>query len=262
VTSTVLVRDVLWRASVLLQDTVPQYTRQPEIEAVDWLNDAQTAITKFLPAACSRMLAVKLKPGTLQSVDFIPATDYRLEDGSVPTVPLQGTLVLDVLCNMGADGLTPGKAIRSTERRILDSQSPMWHTLTGAAVGSWMFDPRTPRNFFVTPGVVGTQWGRVALTAQPIKIPTGGVPGSEVYRKEGSNAQVITINDEHVDDLVNYIVARANMREVEWADATKAQAFSAMFLNSLNAKVTALTGNNPNLTQLPFAAEPIGRAKK
>lgn len=259
--STALVKDVIWRASVLLQDTVPQYLRQPEIEAVDWLNDAQVAITKFLPAACSRIDAIKLKPGTLQSIESILAGDCKPGDGSTPTVPVQGTQVLDLLCNMGTDGLTPGKAIRLTERKILDSQSPMWHTLTGSAVSSWMFDPRNPRYFLITPGVSSTLWARVSYTAQPIKIPAGGAPGAEIYLKSGGSTQPISINDEHVDDLVNYIVARANMREVDWADANKATTFAQMFLTSLNAKVTALTGNNPNLTQLPFAADPIGRAK-
>lgn len=259
--STVLVKEVLWRAAALLQDTAPQFQRQPEHELVDWLNDAQVAITKFLPAACSRIDAVKLKAGTLQSIEAIAAVDCKPGDGSTPAVPVYGTQVLDVLCNMGADGLTPGKAIRLTERKVLDSQSPMWHTLTGSAVSSWMFDPRNPRYILVTPGVVGTQWVRMSFTAQPIKIANTGSAGSELYLYSGTNTTTISIADEHVDDLTDYIVARANMRETEWADTNKATAFAQKFLSSLNAKVAAITGNNPNLQQLPLAESPIGRAK-
>lgn len=259
--ATTLVKEVLWRAAVLLQDTTPQYGANPEGELVDWLNDGQMAITKFLPAACSRIDAIKLKAGTLQSIESILAADCKPGDGSTPAVAIRGAMVLDILCNMGADGLTPGKSIRLTERNVLDSQSPQWHTVSGAAVSSWMFDPRMPRHFLVTPALATTGWVRVAYTAQPIKIPAGGAAGAEIYAKDGASAVVISISDEHVDDLANYIVARSNMRKTEWADANKATVFSAMFLNSLNAKVASITGNNPNLTQLPFAPEPIGRAK-
>ena len=69
--STVLVRDLIRRVSVLLQDTAPQFERWPEQELVDWLNDAQVAITKFLPAACARVDAIRLKPGTRQSIETI-----------------------------------------------------------------------------------------------------------------------------------------------------------------------------------------------
>jgi hypothetical protein len=259
--ATVLVKEVLGRVAALLQDTQPQFQRQPEREEIDWLNDAQVAITKFLPAACSRIDSVKFKAGTLQSIEVIAAADCKPGDGSTPTVPIYGTQVLDLLCNMGADGLTPGKAIRLTERNTLDSQRPMWHTLTGTAVDSWMFDPRNPRYLLITPGLAAPAWVRMSLTAQPLKIPAGGAPGAEIYGMSGSSTTTISIADEHVDDLTNYIVARANMRETEWSDATKATTFAQMFLSSLNAKVAAITGNNPNLQQLPFAPDPIGRAK-
>jgi hypothetical protein len=71
---------------------------------------------------------------------------------------------------------------------------------------------------------------------------------------------LIQVRDEFIDDLVNYVVARANMKDAEWADANKAQFFQSMFLGSLNAKVAAITGSNPNLKRLPFAPEPIGAA--
>lgn len=260
--ATALVKDVLWRAASLLQDTTPQYERNPEAELIDWFNDAQIAITKFLPAACSRIDAIKLKANsTLQSIESIAATDCMPGDGSTPTVPVIGNMMIDILCNMGTNGLTPGKSIRLTERNVLDSQSPLWHANSGTAVSSWMFDPRFPRQFLITPALTAPVWVRAGFTAQPLKIPNGGAPGAEIYAKSGASTQTITVSDEHVDDITNYLVARSNMRKTEWADTNKATVFSQMFLGSLNAKVMAITGNNPNLTQLPFAPEPIGRAK-
>jgi hypothetical protein len=259
---TTYVRDAIWRIAGLLQDVSPQYTRWPETEIVNWLNDAHLAITKFLPAACSRIDAVKLKTGTRQSIETILAADCKPGDGSTPAVPILGTQVLDVIRNMGADGLTPGKSIRliTDGREVLDTQSPTWHTVTASAVAQFVFDPRMPRYFYVYPGVTGTVWVEVAYTAQPIKIPNTGTLGSELYKVDGSNTFTIQVADEHIDDLVNYVCARAYMKNAQFGNGNSAAAFSGMFVNSLNAKVTALTGNSPNLQRLPFAPEPIGQA--
>lgn len=253
--STVKVRDVLWRVSVILQDTTPQFQQWPERELVHWLNDAQVAITKFLPLACSRVDAIKLAAGTRQSIETIQAVDCKPGDGSSPVAPVYGTQVLDVIRNMGANGTTAGKAIRLVDREVLDSQSPTWHTLTASAVASFMYDPRTPRYFYVTPGVTGTVWVEVAYTAQPIAIPNTGTPGAEVYPNDTGAATAISIADEFADDLVNYVVARAHMKDAKYGDPSKAVAYSQLFTGSLNAKVAAVTGNNPNLTRLPGVTE-------
>lgn len=251
--STVLVKDVVWRIAVLLQDTTPQFQRWPEREVIHWLNDAQVAIVKYLPSAASRVDAIKLAPGTRQSIAVIPAANCKPGDGSTPSAPIYGTLFIGPRRNMGADGLTPGRAIRMTERDVLDSQTPEWHTLTGAAVSSVVFDPATPRYFYVTPGVPSAtdRWIEIAYNAAPIAIPNTAAPGSEAYLSTGSSTVAISIDDEYVDDLVDYVVARANMKDVKYAEPIKAQAHANRFLNSLNAKVAAMTGVNPNLKMLP-----------
>ena len=76
-----------------------------------------------------------------------------------------------------------------------------------------------------------------------------------------SSTTKISVNDEHIDDLVNYVVARAYMNNANFAgNDNKAAQFVAQFTSSLNAKVIALTGNNPNLQRLPLAPEPIAAA--
>lgn len=262
---TILVKEAIWRICSLLQDVSPQFTRWPEIEIVQWLNDAQLAIAKFLPAAHSRVDAVKLKAGTLQTIESISAANCKPGDGSTPTVPILGTQVLDVICNMGTDGLTPGKSVRllTDGREVLDTQSPGWHSVTGPESSLFMFDPRFPRYFHVYPGVPSAtlRWVRIAYTAQPIKIPDGGSVGSEIYLYGGTNTAVISVADEYIDDLVNYVCARAFMKNAQFAgNGPNAQMYTSLFTGSLNAKVAALTGNNPNLKRLPLAPEPIGAA--
>ncbi len=262
---TILVKDAIWRISSLLQDVSPQFTRWPEKEIVNWLNDAHLAITKFLPAACSRIDAIKLSPGTRQSIETIQAANCKPGDGSVPAASILGTQVLDVIRNMGADGATPGNSIRlfTDGREVMDTQSPNWHTVTGKSVAGYMYDPRMPRYFYVTPGVPASlvMWAEVAYTAQPIAIPNTGTVGAELYLIDGSSTTKIGVADEHIDDLVNYTCARAFMKDAQFASNGPAAAnYTSLFAGSLNAKVTALTGNNPNLQRLPFAPEPIGAA--
>ncbi len=245
------VKDVVWRVSVLLQDTSPQFQRWPEREIIHWLNDAQVSITKYLPLACSRVLSMKLAAGTLQSIASIASADCKLEDGTAPGVTVYGTQFLNPRRNMGSTGTTPGRAIRMVERDVLDSQDPDWHTRTASAVSSVVYDPMTPKNFHVTPGVTGTVWMQLAMTSRPTSIPNTGTPGSELYLVDGASTTTISIDDEFVPELVDYVVARANLKDVKYADKAAAELHTNRFLSSLNAKVAAVTGTNPNLTILP-----------
>lgn len=263
---TITVKEVVRRISALLQDNNPQFTRMPEREIVDFLNDAQRAIFTYLPAACSRIDAIKLVPGTLQSIESIPAANCKPGDGTTPAAPVIGSMLLDVLCNMGATGTTPGKAIRPLTggRESLDAFNPNWHTEVDTAVSNFLFDPRMPRHFHVTPGVHPTTavWVRVAMVAQPLPIPNTGSPGSELYGQAGSNTTTITVHDEHVADLVNYTCGRLLMKNAQYGAATgmSVEAFATLFTASINAKAVALMGYNPNLTRLPFAPTPAGAA--
>lgn len=261
-TATITVREALWRVGTVLQDLAPQFTRHPEAELVNWLNDAQLALVKFLPSSAARRDVVKLKAGTRQSIESIAAADCKPGDGSTPAAAILGIQLLDVVRNMGADGLTPGKSIRVVQREILDSQTRNWHQITGPAVDQFTFDPATPRYFYVTPGVVGNVWVELAYTAQPTRITAPATPGTELYRYDGANNTLLSLPDEFIDDIVNYVVARAYMKNAQFAgDGGKASTFISMFTGSLNAKVAALTGTSPNLKFLPFAPEPVGAAK-
>ncbi|MBA3622864.1 MAG: hypothetical protein H0W48_00035 [Methylibium sp.] len=261
--ATILVREAIWRVSSLLQDIDPQFTRHPEGELVNWLNDAQMAVAKFLPSAASRLDAIKLKPGSRQSIETIAAADCKPGDGTNPTTSVLGMQLLEVTRNMGSDGLTPGRTIRVVPRKTLDAQSRTWHAIAGPVVDQFTFDPRLPRYFYVSPAVPATPavWVEVAHYAQPTRIANTGVPGAPLYAFAGVNTTPISIADEHLDDLVNYCAARAYMKNTQAAghDA-KAGMFSSLFIGSINAKATVMLGVNPNLKRLPFSPEPMGAA--
>lgn len=249
--------DALFRVSTQLQDMAPQFTRWNEKELVTWLNDGQRAIAKYLPASCSRVDAIKLKPGTKQSIELIGAGNILPGDGS-PATAVYGNYLNDVVRNMGADGLTPGRAVRVVSREVLDSQNPDWHTITGAGrVEQFVFDPRAPKIFYVTPAVNDTPtWVEVSYLANPAEIPNTGTKAAPLYGVDSVNPAVISVDDKYIDDLVNYVLARAYMKDADFASSQpNASAYSGMFTSSLNAQVQALTGNNPNLAALPFATQ-------
>lgn len=263
--ATLKVKDLVWRVSSLLQDVAPQFNRWPEQEIINWLNDAQLAITKYLPASCARVDAIKLVAGSRQSIAAIPALSCKPGDGSTPSAPIYGVQPLDFICNMGSDGLSPGDAIPPpVDRKILDTQRPNWHSVPGTKIKQVVYNPETPLYFLVQPPVPtgGSQWIMLGYIAQPLLVPNTGTPGAELYAIDGGSTATISVDDIYGDDLVDYVCARAYSKNADFAGSdNKVVFFTNRFLSSLNLRITALTGNNPNLKRLPFAPEPIGAAK-
>ena len=255
---TTLVKDVLWRVSDQLGDTAPQFQRFPEAVLVQWLVDAQVAIAKFMPSATARTDAVKLAQGSKQSIETILQANCVPGDGVSLTAPLYGIEIYSVVRNMGVDGSTVGNGITVVDRADLDNFNPQWHQQTGTAVDDYVFDERNPLTFYVSPAVPASPavWVEINYAAMPKAIPAGGAVGSEVYKFSGSNAQTITIHDKHVDDVVNYIMARAEMKNSKFADSRGAPVYGALFADSINAQMKALTGVNPNLKTLPGNTSP------
>lgn len=246
--SSTLVKDVLYRVSAQLHDISPQFTRWTQRELVLWLNDGQKAIAKYMPSSCSRVDAVKLAQGTKQSIEKILAANVLPGDGSSPS-DVYGHYLQTVVRNMGANGVTPGNSIRVVDREVLDANNPSWHTSTASSVSQYTFDPRYPKIFYVAPGVpAGGLWVEISYLANPVEVP---VLGS--YGMDGADQTKISVDDKYVDDLVNYILARAYMKDAEFAaNGNLATAHANMFTSSINAQVAALTGVNPNLQSLPM----------
>lgn len=247
--SSTLVKDVLYRVSVQLHDISPQFTRWTQRELVSALNDGQKAIAKYMPSSCSRVDAVKLSPGTKQSIEKILAANIKPGDGSAASDVL-GHYLQSVGRNMGANGETPGNAIRIADREILDTNTPDWHTKTGTSVSIYTFDPRQPKVFYVSPGVPANTsvWVEISFLANPVEISLTGN-----YGMDGTDSTLISVDDKYVDDLVNYILARAYMKDAEFAgNGGLASTHTNLFNASINAQVVALTGVNPNLRALPM----------
>lgn len=261
-TATILAKDVLHRVSVQLTD-VPnlagQFVRYTELELVEWLNDGQRVIAKYLPQACSRLDAIKLTAGTRQSIEKILAANIKNGDGTA-SMNQYGKSLLDVIRNMGSDGVTAGRAVRVIEREMLDASNPKWHTeTTSTEILEYAFDPRTPKYFYVYPGVqaAAALWLEISYLANPVDVPYV----ADSMRLGGASSVLISIDDQYVDDLVNYIVARGHFKEAEVAGNVQlASGYINLFVSGINAQATALTGVNPNLRMLPMNPATLGQA--
>ena len=251
---TTLVRELFYRASSQLNDLSPQFTRWKQRELVDACNDGQRAIAKYMPSSSARVDAVKLQAGSKQSIERILAASIIPGDGSV-AADVNGTYFQTAIRNMGANGTTPGSVIRVIDREVLDTGTPDWHVPASgsyAGVRGVIFDPRYPKVYYAWPALPPATdwWIEQSMLADPVLIPhaTEGT-----YGWEGSSTVSISIDDKYVDDLMNYIMARAFMKDAEWAaNPAMAQNYTSLFVGSINAQVTALTGVNPNLQSLPF----------
>lgn len=253
---TTKVKDFLRMVSTTLQDANPQFSRWTEVELVNYANFGQVAIATYLPQAGSRIDAIRLQPGTRQDLTKILAANIIPGDGSVAADTF-GIALLDVVRNMGANGSTPGRVIGDVDRASKDADDPDWHTSVGTEVREYVFDKATPKAFYVSPGVhpVTAVWAEVAWMAEPKRIPAGGEPGSEHYKFDGADVTVLGINDQFVEDLHNYVIALALMKgSKNTVNLPKAQAHASLFISSINAQASALTGVNPNLKTLPLAA--------
>ncbi|HEY1129135.1 MAG TPA: DUF6682 family protein [Roseateles sp.] len=252
---TTLVRTFLRSVSTTLQDIAPQFSRWTEIELVNYANYGQMAIAKYLPQAGSRVDAIRLKPGTRQDISKVLAAHIVPGDGTV-AVDTIGIALLDVVRYMGTNGSTPGRVVRLVESETLDALDPDWHTKAEAVVREYVFDKQLPKVFYVSPGVhaVTPVWVEISWLAAPRRIPAGGEPGAEAYRFGGGSNELLGIDDLFVEDLQNYVVAVALLKgSKNNVNLPKAQTHTGLFISSINAQASVLTGVNPNLKQLPFA---------
>ena len=245
--STILVRDVIYRVSDALTDTNPQFTRWSEQALTGWLNEAQLVIAKYLPYTCARVDAVRLVPGTRQSIATIDAARIVPGDGSA-AVAINGNVLMSVVRNMGANGNTPGRALRIVDRDVLDASNPNWHIASAVETPrQYVFDPRAPKLFYVSPPVTSNApvWVELMYMADPIGLSTGdGLPGS---------SKRLSIDDKNADDAFNYVMARAQMKDAEVeGNANLANSYISMFTASINAQSVSVLGVNPNLGSLPL----------
>lgn len=174
-------------------------------ELLAYLNSGILRVCLLRPDASSSVESIQLVAGTKQS---LPATARRL---------------LDIFRNMGADGLTPGKAITSTDTRSMDLYSPNWHKNTAKTViDHFMYDEETPDTFFVTPPVHATT--QVHVEAKFANNPT-------VINDAAT--ENVTINDVYRPALEHWMLYKAYDKETDSAHSVAEAKFHFQAFNQL-----------------------------
>lgn len=219
--ATIAVTDIINRAATLLQD--PTNIRWPQAELLDWVNDGQREIALFKPNA------------------FVKNTGVQLAAGTRQTIPTDGVSLVDIVRNLGADGMTSGRAVRVVSREILDSQIPNWHSDTPSnAVKHFTYTPLDPKHFYVYPPQPDISRGYVEMVY--VAYPTNCTLSS-----------TISLDDIYMSALLNYVLYRAYSKDAEFAaNAAAASSYYQTFQGILTGKITAEGASNPNVALGPF----------
>ncbi len=189
-------------------------------ELLGHLNDGQRELVAIKPDANSVNAVLTLVEGTKQSVP--------------------GVQLLKVVRNMGLDGATPGRAITPASMETLDRMRPDWHADTANnEVRHYLFDPRDPKTFYVTPPQPSTP-GKIeaVYSATPVDVAAIG--------------NAITIDDIYATALYYFVLARAHSKETPGADVGKAAGYYNLFMGVLGLKAK---GEDRSFSRAPRAQQ-------
>lgn len=187
---------------------------------ISWLNDGLRALVLVRPDASTQTTSKLLDPGTRQQLNG--TNDLRL---------------LNVICNMGNAGTTPGRSVHYFDRIDMDAFDPDWHSaVTDTVVSGYTFDQETPHEFYVTPPVHATTpvYVRLVKSVSPATIT--------------AITDVVGIDDVYTPSIVEWMCYRAFSRDSEetpnWARAAR---HFASFFNLLQVKMQADMASSPKL---------------
>ena len=192
---------VMKRANTILQDVGA--IRWTPTELHDWLNEGMRTIVTVKPNAKSESVVLPLVAGTKQ------------------TLPAQYITLCAVVRNMGTNGATPGRAIRTVlDRRILDAQIPDWHDSTklpfAPVVQYALQDQMSTREFYVVPGNAGN--GNVEAIVGIIPTPVPAPAGALALDIDNYTATV-PLDDIYQGILLDLVLFRAFSKDSAAPDA-------------------------------------------
>lgn len=226
----VTAREVLNAARITLHDE--QSERWPLHELLRWVNDGMREIALLKPSAYSTTIVRALSEGTRQTVPdaYVSFLDARRNLRSSSDTAREG-----------------GPAVTVTDRDSLDAVNPNWHDPDykpfHKLVRHVVFDPETPREFYVYPGNDGTGYIEIAVAREPTEAD-----------RPASNDNVITsyafaldIQGIYKNALIDYVLYRAYSKDSDYAGSIqRAMAHYQAFANGIGVKLANEMKANPN----------------
>ena len=165
---------------------------------------------------------IVLKPDAYtvtKNISLVPGVIQALPDGAF--------MLIDAVCNMGVDGATIGKEIRSLDKQTLDYTLPGWMIMPAAEEVLFIVkDNRNPKTFYVFPPEEATspkQQIQVVLSQAPDPIT--------------NETLVCPLDASFRPALIDYLIYRCLIEETTIPGAqAKATAFYNKFLQDLGLK--------------------------
>lgn len=185
----VLASAILDRAGTTLLDTTP--TRWLDAEKLIYLNDGQRLTVMYKPDANALIDIFQLVPGTKQR---IPDGSNSYQNLSGDTLK-EGLILLDMIKNLGKDGVSVGGAIDPGDLQYLNAFNTNWHLATAAiAVQSFILDERYPDYFFVYPPQPAMLWDYAASVFKSGTYAWGAVGGNTIANS-GNKLQITYVDN-------------------------------------------------------------------
>jgi hypothetical protein len=132
--------------------------------------------------------------------------------------------------NMGADGQTPGPAIRETTLVVMKALVPGWEAVAATAEAEhFMRIPEDKRNFFIYPKSTGAQYINGSITTVPAKV---------IWDANGDwRVSVIPFDDTYSHAIINGMVYIAYDDDSDTPGNTpRSQVYYARFLQDLGIR--------------------------
>jgi hypothetical protein len=173
--------------------------RWSDDELLRWLSDGQRTLVAMDPTINEVCTALLLDIGTKQSL------------------PENGFILLDIKRNMGADGLTPGRAVTIISRENMDRVDPDWHASRRSDITMhYLYDPQQPTTYYVWPPSTGQSYLDVSRSETPPDFTTLD--------------DAMVIPDIYQTALFDYVMFRAHQKDTDYAAGNeKAQMYLQLF---------------------------------
>lgn len=213
---TILASTIINKASVVLHDR--KNVRWSVEELLGYLNEGQRAILIY------------------KSNAYVVSRSVQLVAGTKQTMPDDAVQLFDIPRNMGANGTTPGRAIRIAKREMLDAQVPDWHSADASAqVQHFTYEEASPRVFYVYPPqpTVAPGYVEMVFGAMPPNIDISAP---------------IRVDDIYEVALLHFVLHRAWMKDSEFAaDNGRSSEHLQAFITALTGKAKNEAGASPNM---------------
>lgn len=218
-------------ASVLNDEAFTYWTSTFHLRS---LNSGQLLISILKPDSSVTTDSYKMVTGTRQT---LPTGTSAYQNPAAVTLPA-GTKLVKVVMNTGTTGIVPGRAPALVDMDLLAATNPLWTMAAASAQAKqYMYDPRDPKVFWVSPPQPATNQGY-------LQVIYNSIPGKILSY---APAEAIALPDEYEAPLLYWLLFKAYSRDADSTHANAALQYYDAFLQSLHLTSQIKAAEDPNV---------------